>query len=248
MVHITSFFKENHKVAIGFSGGVDSSYLLHAGLSSGADMMAYYVKSDFQPSFELDDAKRLAELIGAKLQILTVDVLNFEQVISNPPDRCYHCKNVIFSTIIKQANTDGYTLVIDGTNASDDASDRPGMRALDQLGVRSPLREYGITKDDIRLWSKAANLFTWNKPAYACLATRIPTGDVITKSLLYRVENSEDGLFSLGFSDFRVRVYHDAARIQFPLNQMPMALEKREQIIKKIKPYFDIILLDLIGR
>ena len=245
---LEQFFKENPKAAIGFSGGVDSSYLLFAGLRCGADVRAYYVKSAFQPQFEFEEAKKLANLIGAKMTVLEMDVLRDEQIRANPPDRCYPCKLAIFGALVKQAKADGCPLVIDGTNASDDAGDRPGMKALSELSVRSPLRECGMTKYEIRRLSKEAGLFTWDKPAYACLATRIPTGRAITKELLLCVEKSEDALFSLGFSDFRVRVYNDAARLQFPNDQMSEALNKRWDIIKAIKPYFPIVLLDFEGR
>ena len=245
---LEQFFKENPKVAIGFSGGVDSSYLLFAGLRYGADIQAYYVNAAFQPQFEFEEAKKLAKLIGAKMTVLELDVLGNEKVLANPPERCYHCKLAIFGSLVAQAKADGYPLIIDGTNASDDASDRPGMKALDEMAVRSPLRECGLTKDDVRRFSKEAGLFTWDKPAYACLATRIPTGHTITGELLQCVEKAEDALFLLGFSDFRVRVYYNAARIQFPLEQMQTALESRARIIEAIKPHFPIILLDLEGR
>ena len=138
--------------------------------------------------------------------------------------------------------------MIDGTNASDDADDRPGMKALTELSVRSPLRESGITKSEVRHMSKEAGLFTWDKPAYACLATRIPTGQEITAELLHRIEKSEDALFGLGFTDFRVRVMGDAARLQFPCEQMGLAVDKQKEITRAIKPYFSTVLLDLEGR
>jgi len=245
---LEQFFKENPKVAIGFSGGVDSSYLLSAALHYGADVHAYYVQAAFQPQFELADAKKLAALVGANMTVLDVDVFTNEQVLSNPPDRCYHCKLAVFGSLVKAAKADGYPLVIDGTNASDDASDRPGMKALEEMGVRSPLRECGLTKEDVRRLSKEAGLFTWDKPSYACLATRIPTGRTITADLLQRVEHAEEALFILGFSDFRVRVYHEAARLQFPEDQMSAALDQREKIMTALKPHFSIILLDLEER
>ena len=247
-MRLEQFFKENPRVAIGFSGGVDSSYLLFAGLRCGADVRAYYVNAAFQPRFEYEEAKRLAGLIGAKMTVLELDVLSNEVVTANQPDRCYHCKLAIFGALVKQAKADGYPLIIDGTNASDDADDRPGMKALEEIGVRSPLRECGLTKDDVRRLSKEAGLFTWDKPSYACLATRIPTGSTITGELLQRVEKAEDALFALGFSDFRVRVYGEGARLQFPQNQMSAALDKSERIIKAIKPHFSTILLDMEGR
>jgi len=245
---LEQFFKENPKVAIGFSGGVDSSYLLSAALRYGADVHAYYVQAAFQPQFELADAKKLAAQVSANMTVLDVDVFGNAEVLANPPDRCYHCKLAVFGSLVKAAKADGYPLVIDGTNASDDASDRPGMKALEEMGVRSPLRECGLTKEDVRRLSKEAGLFTWDKPSYACLATRIPTGRPITADLLERVEHAEEALFALGFSDFRVRVYHEAARLQFPEDQMPAALEQREKIMTALRPHFSIILLDLEGR
>ncbi|MCL2254277.1 MAG: asparagine synthase-related protein, partial [Lachnospiraceae bacterium] len=127
---LKQFFTENNTVALGFSGGVDSSYLLYAALHYGAKIRAYYVKSAFQPEFELKDADKLAEMLGADMKVINIGVLDNEEVTNNPPDRCYFCKKVIFGTLKKQALADGFTLIIDGTNASDDASDRPGMKAL----------------------------------------------------------------------------------------------------------------------
>jgi len=245
---LAQFFKENPKVAIGFSGGVDSSYLLFAGLRYGADVKAYYVQAAFQPKFEFEEAKKLANLIGADMTVLNLDVMENKTVLANPPDRCYHCKCAIFGSLVERAKADGYSLIIDGTNASDDADDRPGMKALAEMHVRSPLRECGLTKDEIRRLSKEAGLFTWDKPSYACLATRIPANQIITAALLQKVEGAEDALFSLGFSDFRVRVYHDAARLQFPQNQISNVIEKREAILNAIKPHFPIILFDMEAR
>jgi len=208
------------------------------------------VNAAFQPEFELRDAQRLAEQVGGDMYILEIDVFaeGNEHILANPADRCYHCKQVIFGTLKNQAIADGFSVVIDGTNASDDADDRPGMKALEELSVRSPLKEAGITKDEIRRLSKEAGLFTWDKPSYACLATRIPVGRPLTKEVLHKVEKAEDAMFALGFSDLRVRVYHDAARIQLPANQMSNALSKRAEIKEAIKPYFPIVLLDLEER
>jgi uncharacterized protein len=235
-------------VALAFSGGVDSSYLLYAGLQYKAKIKAYYVKTAFQPQWELQDAYKLAEHIGGDMTVLEMDVLSNGKVVSNPPNRCYYCKTAIFTTLQKQAFADGFTVVIDGTNASDDANDRPGMKALEELLVRSPLRESGITKNEVRRLSKQAGLFTWDKPAYACLATRIPTERAITANLLHRIEKSEDALFNLGFTDFRVRVMGEAARLQFPYEQMDKVIDLKEIIIKVIKPHFEAVLLDLEGR
>ena len=242
---LTEFFHENQKAAIAFSGGVDSAYLLYAALQSGVDVRAYYVKSAFQPQFELDDARRLAETLSADMRVLDVDILADETVAANPPDRCYHCKRRIFSAIASAAAADGYTLLLDGTNASDDAGDRPGMRALRELSVRSPLRECGLTKPEIRRLSKEARLFTWDKPAYACLATRVPAGERLTAEKLENTERAEDFLFSLGFTDFRVRLFNGAARLQLPAEQLPRLLERRAEILSELKKTYSAVVLDL---
>ena len=239
------FFDENPTAALAFSGGVDSAYLLYAGIRYGCDIHAYYVKSEFQPQFELEDAKRLAKELGAKMTVIELSVLPFEDVTANGPRRCYYCKRQIFSRIAAAAKADGYTLLLDGTNASDDADDRPGMQALRELSVRSPLRECGLTKAEIRRLSREAGLFTWDKPAYACLATRIPTGTAITVQDLTATENAESALFDLGFTDFRVRKAGDSAKLQVPAGQLPLVLEKRTEILERLKPYYRNITLDL---
>lgn len=245
---LQQFFKENPRVAIAFSGGVDSSYLLYAALHYGARARAYYVNSAFQPAFELEDARRLAGELNADMKVLPVDVLASETVTANPPDRCYHCKQVIFRTILAAAEADGFTVLLDGTNASDDAGDRPGMRALRELAVRSPLRECGLTKSDVRRLSREAGLFTWDKPAYACLATRVPAGQPITARDLAVTEAAESYLFSLGFTDFRVRLAGRSAKIQLPAAQMPRLLEHRQEILRRLGPDYDGVWLDLEGR
>lgn len=240
-----SFFAENPRVALAFSGGVDSAYLLYAAKSAGADVTAYYVKSAFQPEFELRDAQRLADELSARMTVLELDVLCDSTVTANPPDRCYHCKKRIFTAIAEAAKHDGYDMLIDGTNASDDAADRPGIRALRELSVRSPLRECGITKQQVRAFSREAGLFTWDKPAYACLATRIPTGEVITAENLGKTEQAEGFLEALGFRDFRVRLMGGSAKLQVRAEQLPLLMEKRNEILAGLKPLYSDILLDL---
>jgi len=244
-MELSEFFRENTKAALGFSGGVDSAYLLYAAVQSGADVRAYYVKSAFQPQFELEDALRLAESLAVSLRVLEVDILACGVIADNPPDRCYHCKRVIFETIAEAAGADGYQVLLDGTNASDEEGERPGMRALMELKVRSPLRECGLMKEDIRRLSKEAGLFTWDKPAYACLATRIPAEEAITREKLQAAEAAEAYLFSLGFTDFRVRRMDGAARLQFPAGQLEKAVREREEILSELKRYYKAVLLDL---
>jgi len=245
---LQTFFKENPVVALGFSGGVDSSYLLYAGMHYGAKIKAYYVKAAFQPQFEREDALRMASNLGADMTVIETDILSVAHVAENPSNRCYYCKTAIFSLIKETAAKDGYSILLDGTNASDDSGDRPGMRALEELSIRSPLKDCGITKSDVRRLSKEAGLFTWDKPVYACLATRVPTGTVITAEALGRIERAENALFAMGFTDFRVRLTGGAAKLQFPELQMPEAFERREEIIIQMQADFDSILLDLAGR
>lgn len=245
---LAAFFRENNRMALAFSGGVDSAYLLSAAISSGAEVRAYYVKAQFQPEFEYRDAQRLAGELGADMRVIECDILACESVRLNPPDRCYHCKREIFGRIAQAALEDGYTLIIDGTNASDDAMDRPGMRALQELSVRSPLRECGITKREVRMLSRAAELFTWDKPAYACLATRIKSGVPITAESLQNIEWAEDALFALGFSDFRVRVEGSLARLQMPKDQFPRAAEHSNELLSRLGERFDGVVLDLKPR
>ena len=247
-MELRDFFQECPKVALGFSGGVDSAYLLYAALDHGAQVRPYFIKTAFQPQFELEDARRLCAQLGVELTVVELDVLQIPGVVENPPDRCYHCKRALFGRLRQQAQADGYTVLIDGTNASDDAGDRPGMRALGELSVRSPLRECGISKAQVRALSKEAGLFTWDKPAYACLATRVPTGEAVTPETLRKVEAAEEALFSLGYSDLRVRVFHGAARLQLPGQQLEQAAKEREAISQALAPWFDTVLLDLKER
>lgn len=242
---LQDFFTEHPKTAVAFSGGVDSAYLLYAAGKYARETQAYYVKSEFQPRFELDDALRLAREIGAGITIIERSVLSVPRVSENPPDRCYYCKTAIFTAIADAAEKDGYPILLDGTNASDDSRDRPGMRALRELSVFSPLRECGLTKEDVRRLSKEAGLFTWDKPAYACLATRIPAGEKITPEKLRITELAENDLFSLGFTNFRIRWQNGQAKLQLPKSQLYLAIEKREAILNHLKKYYKSIVLDL---
>ena len=246
---LQEFFEAHPKAALAFSGGVDSSYLLYAARQLGADVKAYYVKTAFQPEFEYQDALRLASQLGADIQVLTLDVLACPDVTVNPKNRCYFCKQHIFGNILRQAKADGYHTVLDGTNASDQVSDRPGMKALQEMKVLSPLRLTGLTKAEIHRLSHEAGLFTWDKPSYACLATRIPAGTEITGADLARTEWAEDHLMSLGFRDLRVRqLGSDIARIQLPEAQMDTFLALRGEITRTLKTRYAGVLLDMEAR
>ena len=143
---LAEFFRQNPRAALGFSGGVDSAWLLYAGIKAGAEIQPYYIRTAFQPDFELRDAKRLCGELGTALNIVELDIFQVEEAVKNPHNRCYYCKKALFGTLKEQALRDGFSILLDGTNASDDADDRPGMQAARELSVRSPLRECGITK------------------------------------------------------------------------------------------------------
>jgi uncharacterized protein len=242
------FFSDVPKAALGLSGGTDSSYLLYAGRKLGADVRPYFIKTAFQPQFEFEDAKRVCEFAGAEMTVIELDALAVPEVAENPENRCYYCKTALFSALRSRAAADGYPVIIDGTNASDDAGDRPGMKALAELSVRSPLRECGITKDMVRALSREAGLFTADKPSYACLATRVPAGEPITAEKLRKVEKAEGYLFGLGYTDLRVRLAGDGARIEFRRDQMLRAVEQWDEIRQGMKSDFKTIVMDMKGR
>lgn len=247
-MQLQTFFKEHPVAALAFSGGTDSAYLLAEAMKAGCRVHPYFVKGPFQPTFELQDAQRLCAQLGVELTVLTVDPLADKEVVANGPRRCYYCKKSIFGALAAAARADGFTELWDGTNASDDAADRPGMKALEELQVRSPLRLCGLTKPQVRARSKELGLFTWQKPAYACLATRIPTGTPIARETLRRVEAAEGALFALGFTDFRVRVMGSLGRLQLPAAQFDAAARRHSEITGALTPWFDGVLLDLIPR
>ncbi|WP_303929654.1 ATP-dependent sacrificial sulfur transferase LarE [Veillonella parvula] len=244
-MNLVEYLTSLGNIAVALSGGVDSSYLAYAAKQSGIPCKAYTVKSQFVPQFELNDAKKIAEFIDIPLEIIDIDVLAHDDVTSNPDNRCYYCKHYVFTTISEYAKRDGFTVVCDGTNASDDIDDRPGMRAIVELSVKSPLRDCGLTKSVIRKLAQQANLFTWNKPSYACLATRFQAGQRITGHDLEHIELAEKYLFSLDLSDFRVRLIGNNAKIQVPENQIAIVIKNRIEILTYLKSMFDDVVLDL---
>ena len=243
-MNLEEFFKEYPKVAIAFSGGCDSAYLTYAALKYAKDVKAYYVKTAFQPEFEYEDALKFAKEYALDLSVIECDILSVQDVAKNPSNRCYFCKNQIFGKILGKANEDGYTTILDGTNASDDASDRPGMKALEEMKVISPLRLCGLSKRDIRALSKEAGLFTWDKPAYACLATRVPEGTQITKEILEKTEKAEAYLASLGLTNFRVRYRDGDALIQIAEGQQDLYEQNKDKIEAELGQYYVNLKLD----
>lgn len=247
-MELREFFERHPKCALAFSGGTDSALLLCEARRLGADVKAYFVKGPFQPQFELEDARRLAKELGAEMEVIETDVLALPEVAENGPRRCYYCKRAIFSLIFERARRDGYDTVIDGTNASDQVDDRPGMQAIAELGVLSPLRMCGVTKAQVRELSAEAGLFTARKPSYACLATRVPTGTAITREALEKVERGEEALREMGFSDLRLRLEGTGVRLELPAAQLPAVVQNRERVLKALLPSFSRVTVDLAGR
>ncbi len=202
-------------VAVAFSAGVDSTFLLkvaHDVLGERAAAVTAITGSF--PDRELDEARAFCEVEGIRLLTVDIDVFTVEGFRTNPPDRCYHCKKAIFRQIADAAAGLGITVVAEGSNLDDMGDYRPGMRAIAELGIRSPLKDAGMTKDDIRALSHELGLKTWDKPSFACLATRIAYGEEITPEKLTRIDRAEQLLADLGFRQYRVRVSGDSARIE----------------------------------
>ena len=220
---LARFFEEHPRVAVAFSGGVDSSYLLYAAVTCGADVRAYTVESQFRSPVERRNSDELAEVLGVRRTIVNVDALSNAELVSNPPNRCYLCKKIVFGAIIRTAVADEYPTVVDASNVSDDPLERPGMKALEEMDVLSPLRDAGLSKSDVRRLSKEAGLKCWNSPSDSCLATRIATGTPITADLLKRTAETENRLRAMGFSGIRVRTLSDGtARLELPESQIPV--------------------------
>lgn len=241
---IQEFFVQNPVTAVAFSGGVDSAWLLHEARTWARQTAAYFVRTPFQPDFELKDARNTAQWLGVTLTVIDFDILTVPQVTANPPNRCYYCKHALFTRLLEAAEADGFPMTLDGCNASDDASDRPGMAALAELGVRSPLRECGLTKEYIRAAAHCAGLPVWDKPSYACLATRIPAGTAITSDILARVARGESTLLARGFTDFRLRLRGDGALLQVRAEQMGRAREMLPALEELLRDDFAEITLD----
>lgn len=181
---LEAFFARTPRLAVAFSGGCDSAYLLAAAKEAGCQVGAYMAASAFQAPFERADAERLATQLGVPLRTVDLDVLARPGICANPPDRCYRCKGLIFGTLGAAAQRDGFPVLADGTNASDDPQRRPGFKALADQGVVSPLRRAGLTKKTVREASRELGLFTADKPRFSCLAAHVPQGEPITAASL----------------------------------------------------------------
>jgi len=242
---------EMESVLIAYSGGVDSAFLLKVALSVlGDKVVAVTASSETYPSGELEEAKKNAKMLGVKHVIIKTNELHDENFTSNPPERCYYCKKELFSKLTELAKQYGMNHVADGSNYDDLNDFRPGMRAASQIGVRSPLKEAMLTKEEIRILSKKMNLPTWDKPSQPCLSTRFPYGTTITRAELSRVKLAEEFLAKFGVKQLRVRVHGDIARIEVPRNDMHIFLDEdiSKEIIDKFKALkYTYITLDIQG-
>lgn len=248
---LKEYIKEKEAVAVAFSGGVDSTFLLYAALETlGEKALAITAVIHSVPESELKESQEFCEQLGIRQICLRHNELEIPGFAENPVNRCYICKKALFSQIIKTANENGITAILEGSNLDDNGDYRPGLMAISELKVLSPLREVGFTKKEIRELSGYFNLSTWNKPSAACLSSRIPYGDVITEEKLKRIEKSEQYLHELGFIGCRVRLHSDVARIELPPAMMEKMFDSdiRNLVYEKLVDYgFKYVALDLKG-
>lgn len=251
LANLQNILSEMNKVIIAFSGGVDSTFLLKVAADQlGDNAIAVTATSETYPKEELEEAKLLAKTINANHIIIATEELSDERFLNNPPERCFYCKSELFTKLKEIAAQNATSFIIDGANMDDSKDFRPGHKAGKELGVRSPLKEAELTKDEIRQLSKELGLPTWDKPAFACLSSRFPYGHRITTDKLNQVHKAETFLRSKGFKTLRVRHHHDIARIEIQQPELSLFCQEplRSEIVSFLKEIgFTYITLDLEG-
>lgn len=239
--------KQYDKLAVAFSGGIDSTLLLKAAKDAlGNNAFAFTIRSEFTPSNEVEEAENIASFIGAEQIIIPFKALSFPNISKNPKDRCYYCKKEMFLAMLEICEGRGISKIAEGSNKDDSDDYRPGFKAVQELEIISPLLNF--TKKEIREIAKILNLPNQNKPATACLASRIPYGDVIIVDALEKIEQAELMLSSFGFIGSRVRLHKTVARIEIPEKDFEKFFTSRKRIIYSLKKLgFPYIALDLEG-